>query len=327
VTAHHHRLIPLTDAAEWNRALSDLPHAFAHTWEHNRAVQASSGLETFLYVYEEPGGRVVCPLSTRSYRGFTDIVTPYGFGGFASSGEVTDFPQHWEAWAREQGYVCGYLALNPLFDAPPFDTNCRTIGAELFVLDLRLPIETIETSLDANRRRQLRHFQRGGLPVVEDRAAIEDFVIANQRLFFAEKNASPVYRFAPDTFRRLFESECVFALGAGTSSLEAAAIFGWTDWCADYLFGITLPEGRKHAFDLIWTALLRLKSRNVPYLNLGGGIRSGDGVAGFKARFGGRSMEMPVLKQIYAPETFRALCDTVAESSTAFFPPYHAPTR
>ena len=82
--------IPVTEADEWRSALKGVPHAFAHTVECCAAIQLTTGWPTFLYVAACAGGRVVCPLTERTYGGFVDVVTPYQFSGFSITGAFPD---------------------------------------------------------------------------------------------------------------------------------------------------------------------------------------------------------------------------------------------
>ena len=87
-----HELIPLGAPERWAQALSELSHGHAHTWGFCRALQLTSGLPTYLYTYERGAARVVCPLLERQFGETVDVTTPYGFGGFATSGDCERFP-------------------------------------------------------------------------------------------------------------------------------------------------------------------------------------------------------------------------------------------
>ena len=68
-----------------------------------------------------------------------------------------------------------------------------------------------------------------------------------------------------------------------------------------------------------------LQARGIARVNLGGGVKSGDGLEQFKRRFGGERAVPMVLKHIYQPHAYAALCEAcgVAEGREGFFPPYH----
>ena len=111
-----------------------------------------------------------------SSHGETDIVTPYGFGGFAASGHVCGVRTgDWAAFARTREWVCGYISLNPLFfEAEGFDPEEVHVHNRLYVMDLRRPREEIVRGLSQNRRRQLREWPSVAATLSHDRGELTD---------------------------------------------------------------------------------------------------------------------------------------------------------
>ncbi|MFL5493746.1 MAG: hypothetical protein ACJ8DC_05095 [Gemmatimonadales bacterium] len=324
-----HRRIGVESREAWTEALLGIPHAIAHTWGHCYAMHLSSGLPTYLYQFESGGVRVACPLAERRFQGHTDVVTPYGFGGFAGTGDCPSFPAHWAEFVAKQEYVCGYIGLNPLLvNHTYFDRGCAQADNSVFTLDLREPQEQLFAKLHANRKRQLREPLPPGTRIVWDAPRLSAFFFDRYPEFVNRVGAAPIYRFSPATLSFLCSLDGVFLVGAEVGDrLEAVAVFGHTGFVADYLFGVALPEGRPHAARLLWCGIERLRSLGVPLLNLGGGARPNDGIAEFKRRFGATEVPLLSLRQVYLPETFERLCQAAGAEpgTTGYFPPYHAP--
>ena len=83
-----------------------------------------------------------------------------------------------------------------------------------------------------------------------------------------------------------------------------------------------LPEGQTNAAALIWYAVKRLKSLQIPLLNLGGGSGS---LGEFKRRFGAGQLSIKTLKQLYRPEIYKQLCwqaNVDADDISGYFPAY-----
>src|SRR5262245_24889516 len=110
------RFISLEDRVSWTKALEALPHAFAHTWENCYSMHLTSQYPTYLYCFEENDNRIVCPLAERTFHGFLDAVTPYGFSGFTGTGFVSEFPAVWNQYMKEREYVCSFITLNPILN-------------------------------------------------------------------------------------------------------------------------------------------------------------------------------------------------------------------
>jgi hypothetical protein len=326
-----HRRIPLEARSEWDSALEGIPHAFAHTWSHCHAIQLTTGLPTYLYRWERGAARLVCPLAERRFRSQADIVTPYGFNGFAGTGDCAGFRDDWIEFAVSEGYVCGYIGLNPVLRTQTYYApETAVTHNSVFVLDLGAPLEQLMERVQPRRRTQLRAPLAPDTRIVWDRERLAAFFMETYPEFMRRAEAAPIYDFNRATLSSLCSQESVLLVGAEVNgSLEAAVVFGYTTWVADYLFGVALPPGRHHSARLLWCGVERLHALGIPLLNLGGGARPHDGIAEFKRRFGARELPLHSLRQVYRPEEFRALClaAEVEPQDEGYFPPYHASAR
>jgi len=323
--------ISIDSPSEWREALKGIKHAFAHTWENCYAMQLTTGLDTYLYCFEADGVRIVCPISERRFEGYVDIVTPYGFSGFAGNGDCPEFSRHWANFVKQKGYVCSYIGLNPIFEnGTYFELTEIHRYNEIYVLDLSLNDNELFANLSTNRKRQLKNWDKILLnSVVLEKSTLMDFFLANYREFVRGKDASEVYSFSGETLSFLAGLDNVLIVGAQNSGkVEAVTVFAYTPYAGDFLFNVSLPEGRHHSVALLWYGVNRLKSLRIPLLNLGGGIRENDSVAKFKQRFGGKRLALGSLKQVYDPEVYERLCrraNADHTDATGYFPAYRSP--
>jgi hypothetical protein len=279
-------------------------------------------------VFEDDDGRVVCPVSERDFGGRTDVVTPYGFGGFAGTVPRDRLAEGWAAFARSRGWVCGYLALNPVFhDGGGFAPGEVHVHNRLYVMDLRGTDAELWARLSQNRRRQLRDWASVERGLVHDHGALTAFLLAEYAAFFARKGAGPATDFTMRSMAAFAALDGVFMVGAASAGeVESVAVFGHTPHAADYLFGVSVPGAEHHSAHLIWAGVQRLRRLGIPSLNLGGGVRAGDRLAEFKRRFGAAQMPLRSLKQVYDPEAYAELCRRagVSPDRGGWFPPYRA---
>jgi len=282
---------------------------------------------TFLYEFQFDGTRIVCPIAERQYAGQIDIVTPFGFSGFASNGQSTEFSQSWLRFARDREWVCGYIGLNPFLKLPasylPADIYQEN---ELYFLDLSLSEAELHRRLSKGRKRQLRSWNRHASWLCTDRQMIIDFIIAQSDSFFRSRGASSAYAFAPATWCSFLSLDNVELLGAARAGrIIAAIVFAHATSIADALFNISLPEGKDAQAPLLWEGALRLRSRGICTLNLGGGIRRGDNVGQSKRYYGAHVVPLQCLKQVYDPHRFTELCRIAGVDPSrraGYFPPY-----
>jgi hypothetical protein len=290
-------------------------------------MSLSTRHRTFLYQFESNGVRIVCPIAKRHYAGQVDVVTPFGFSGFASLGQCMEFSQAWLSFARERNWVCGYIGLNPLLEcASHYAAGDLYHQNELYYLDLRLDQAELYQRLSRCRKRQLKRWNDSGSWLCTDRNALVDFVIAQADVFFHSRGASSAYAFTPATWRSLLPLKNVEIVGATEAGrIIAVTVFTHSETIADALFNVSLPEGRDAATSLMWEGALRLRMRGINTLNMGGGARQGDSVAQAKQRFGARVLPLRCLKQVYLPDRFAELCRMAGvdpSERAGYFPPY-----
>src|SRR2546423_6172545 len=277
------KCISLGSPTEWKDALKGIKHAFAHTWENSHAMRLTTGFNTYLYCFESNHVRIVCPIAEREFEGHVDIVTPYGFSGFVGNGNCADFSRDWREFVSQRGYVCGYIGLNPIFENKTyFGGNELYSYNSIYALDLGLSRNELFSKLSANRKRQLKEWKRISGNLVVEKYALIEFFLEHYVEFFRGKKAATAYAFSAATLESLFALANVVMVGAGSAErVEAATVFTYTPYVADFLFNIALPQGRHHSAALIWYGVNYFKSIGIPILNLGGGVRANDSLAEF----------------------------------------------
>lgn len=320
------RCIPLSERAEWEDALSAVPHVFGHTWGSCRAL-ALAGQEAVLYVAGEGERRVCCPLIERPVEGRLDVATPYGFSGLTGTGPWPGFAERWRRFAAERGYVAGYLAINALFgDETYADPETVTVANQTYVLDLRGGTGAVWSGLSTNRRRQLRDWRAEDYETGGEELA--DFFVAQYPAAMERKEAAARHRFPAATLAALCELPETFLVGArGADGIESVSLFGATPHAGDFVFNAALPGCAHHSVPLIWSAVHILAERGVPWLNLGGGMAPGDSLADFKARFGAKPLPMRAVKAVYDEAVYADLCRRHGADPgdrDGFFPAYRS---
>ncbi len=327
-----HRLVELDDPVGWSRALDGLSHAHAHAHAHVDAFARSAGDRTFLYSCTDDDGAplVACPLSLRGAPGELDAYTPYGFSGFAASGDVPGFADEWSSFASEQGWVASYVFQHPMLTADlGFDASAFGAPTPCSVLDLTATPDELLARMSSRRRAELRRWMREPAKVTTDPAEALAFTIAIADEFFAVRDAAAAYRFVDSTWKTLLAAPSVWCIGVvdPTSSgckVVALCIFGERAGLVDYLFGFSLPGASAHTAPLIWEAVHHFAGAGSTSMNLGGAVRAGDGVGEFKRRFGPTEVPARRVRLVHRSDAYAALCHRagVDTDPSGFFPPY-----
>lgn len=323
-----HRCIPLDAPAEWKEALEGTRYGFAHTWEHCYAMHLTTGHKTYLYYFEHENVRIVCPIVERSFGEYVDIVKPFGFCGFIGNDDYPEFSRCWKEFARQRGYVCGYLGLDPVFvNDFGFSSDEVYQYNNVYVTDLSLAQNVLYANLCSERRRQLRNYDQFLSTHLVDQTAATEFLLNHYLDFMREKNAESVYLLSVETLSFLISSDHVFVVGVqNEGEVVSAATFSYTPYIGDCEFIVSLPQGRQYATALWWYGVNYLKSLQVRFLNLGGGAAEGhDGLTRWKRGFGGKELPLKCLKQVYEPEIYTMLCEQAGvdpSDTTGYFPLY-----
>ncbi len=322
-----HSLIPLESESEWKDALKDIRHSFYHTRESCYAMHLTTGYRTYLYCFEHNGIRIICPVSEREFGGYTDIVTPYGFSGFAGNEDFPGFQNYWKEFVREKKYVCGYISLNPaLTNSTYYSGQDAYRSTNLFYIDLKLSLTELFENLDSNRKKLIKNFRKYEAGFIYDRNILTKFFTDNYYDFLKRINASRANYFSKETLEYICSLENVYMVGAGTEGkTEAVYLFAYTGAEGLCLFNVALPEGRQFASLLLWSGLKFFRSKKIPLMNLGGGIKEDDSVALSKERFGAFKLPFYNLKEIYDPELYEKLClqkGFKTDDKSGYFPAY-----
>lgn len=309
----------------WKDALNGIPHSFYHTRDHCYAMSLTTGYETFLFCYKKDNIKIISPVAERAFKGYTDILTPYGFSGFAGNGDCPDFPEAWSEFVKKRKYVCGYLSQNPAFQNESYFVKDDVYSkASLYFIDLRKSLTELYESLDANRKRQLKNYRREEAGFVYDREKITGFFINNYHDFLNRINASSASYFTKETLEYICSLDNIFMVGAGREKLEAVYIFGYTEHCGECLFNVSTEEGREQTPYLLWCGLKFFRSKKIPLMSLGGGSFTNDSIDQSKQRFGSYGLPFVNLKQIYDKVVYDELCKGSGTDLTAnnYFPLY-----
>lgn len=322
------RSVSLSDPETWAAELRGLPHAVAHSHGFRSALDGGrDDAECLLFVAERDGAKAVCPILERPFDGRIDAATPYGFGGFVGQGDLTGLDQAWKAFARERGYVAGYLAQHPSLACGDFGSaDERFEAASVYLLDLRPEEDAIISGMSKRRRPSLRRWLRE-TEIVTDRAELVEAFVRLYPPHMSRLGAASVYFFGDAALKRMAELDDVVLFGVRDEEgeIEAVSMTAVTPPCADYLFFAATETARDHSVGLIWRGISEAKARGAAWINLGGAIREGDGVGEFKRRFGAVMTPSYCLKQVYDAGGYRALCAQAsceASDRSGYFPAY-----
>jgi len=321
------RLIGVADPEQWAQALQGLPHSYWHTWAALDALQKGTGHAAGLFSYVGADGeKAACAFARRSWHDWTDVYTPAGFGGLICTAPISRARHEWQAFAREQGFVCGYLALHPLWSdtASKLHEGIRQTN-ELLLLDLRQGPEALLARADRSVRRAVRNWRTAGSAYVTDRKLITEFVLQHYSTFMRGTGASPRAVWPDATLRAMCADPAVLMVGAADDDgLCAAYSFAFSPHAAECHLNVSVRDGKGATTALLWWGVEHLSRLGVPWLCMGGGVAPGDAIARAKLKFRPDVRPLLTAREVYLPVEFGLACRAASttESTENFFPPY-----
>jgi hypothetical protein len=315
------RIVALDERDRWieEHARDGLP---SQSWGYASALSAS-GVEPRLAVVEEGGARMLMVFHEREWSGTTDIATILGLSGVSISPPSSAPLSAWKEYAASQGWVAGYLQLAPTMAPvdPPSEDKLLTSNA---VFLLELVDRDILESASRIVRRKVRLADACGLKLERDPMVVADALKALYPAAHQRRGGSALYDFNPSTLERWALDENSVALGGRRGDVvETVSVSYLSGSTAEYHISAGTESARDFDAWLLWQASEALRARGVEVLNLGGGVRPGDGIYEFKARFNGVLAPLKGLRQIYDRERFIELCRAAGVLPDGpRFPPY-----
>lgn len=311
----------LGDRQLWN-AIHSRSQIASHSWTFSQAL-SYSGITPQLASIEIDGSVLILPFYERRWGDHVDICTILSVSGAVIRPAIRpDLLSVWAQFSTTKGWVAGYLQFEPETDLMGMAGSAP--GNRVFLLDLS------ECDLLARAsaivRRKVRRAEKLGVRVVEDRQALAEAMQHLYPLTMARSGASAHYQFSGATLACWTLDPGAIAIGAASDSqIEAVAVFPFVGERAEYHVGVADNDSREMTAWLLWQGMIRLRNAGVKSLNLGGGVRPGDGLYRFKEWFGGRSASLHVVRQIYQPEAYdRLRLAAGVPADTTWFPAYRA---
>lgn len=314
------RIVTLDQADLW-REIHEKSGVPSHEWSFNQELRRS-GINAKLGFVQVESSQLTLVFQEREWQGYVDVATTLSIAGATTLNPDQRLLDSWRDHAISQGWVAGYLQLAP--GVPTQGLRDCMPGNRVIILDIGNDDWLAQTSQLIVRKRK--KAKAAGVRLIADRDAVADAMVALYPATMERRGAATYNWLAPLTISGWAKSSSCVALGAGVgNAIEAVVLFPFFGDRAEFRIGASTPAGRSLTAWLICEAIEHLRARGVRTLNLGGGVKAGDGLYHFKARFGGRPMLLHAVRQVYRPDVYEALCrDAQVEPEETWFPAYRA---
>jgi len=288
----------------------------------SRAFYDAEGVSHTLRV-EEAGHEVAMPVLLREIdgQGLVDAITPYGYPGARVGEGPAPNPADID-WSPT--HLVSVFARDRLAHAP-----CFADATQRSVVQVHDPSK--ERKLRSRFAEQIRRNAKLGYHVVSARgpdASVEQR-IAFHALYtetMRRADAAADYFFTPEYFGEvlLFESSWLLLCRSAESATAAGAIVAVSDGLLHYYLGGTADAHLDDSpFKNVVEEMIAMADELGVSLNLGGGVRRGDGLEEFKRGFANAELPFHTHEIVCDADAYARLSKGRADSG--FFPLYRAP--
>jgi len=291
----------------------------------SRAFYDAEGVSHSLIVGGDGDDELVLPLLVHEIgdAGLLDAITPYGYPGAAVRGDRSSPPDpvalDWSATGLVTIFVRDRIGWDPCFAG----------GTRRSVVQVHDPRQ--KRRIRSRFAEQIRQNERMGYNVevldgpnttVEHRLSFH--AVYTETMKGVE--AAERYFFEADYFKAILEYErsWLFLARSPERATAAGAIVALSDGMLHYFLGGTAEVHRARSpFKNIVAATMDLADEMGVGLNLGGGVKPGDGLEDFKRGFSNAEIPFVTHEIVCDPDAYARL--SAGKESSRFFPAYRAP--
>jgi Acetyltransferase (GNAT) domain len=271
------------------------------------------------------GSAVALPLLVREIAdtGLFDAISPYGYPGGAVGGEGGAPPDpdaiDWSVPGLVSVFVRERIGGKP----------CLAGATERSAVQVHDPSRP--RSIRSRFGEQIRRNRKLGYRIevlsgpetsAEQRASFHAVYTETMR----RAEAAERYLFEPDYFATIlgFERSWLLVCRSPEGATAAGGIAALSDGILHYYLGGTADAHRTDSpFKNVVEAMIELAAKLGVTLNLGGGVRPGDGLEDFKRGFANGELPFRTHELVCDPDAYRRLSE--GREDSGFFPPYRAP--
>lgn len=295
------KLVKLSLNENWNIFIEKFPKLDVYYSQEyvNLFTDVEEGVPKAVY-YENANGKVFYPFIKRKIdikEGYSDIVTPYGYGGPVFEGDrsvIKQFYNQFKGYCIDNKIITETVRLHPLLKTDEYMKDVMTVEyiRKTTAVDLTLSLEEIRKNYTSNNKRNFQKANKEGVKVFvsNNKDDIEIFM----DLYYEtmdRNNALSYYYFNKSYFYRQMEE-----------MLLSQSYLLFAKYNEQIIGGVLLLIGKEYAHyhlgaskteylslkpnNLLFDAMIEFsKSFGLKALHLGGGYQENDGLFKFKTSF------------------------------------------
>jgi len=285
--------------------------------------------EARYWIKQKDGNVFILPLLKRSFRGYFDFTSPYGYSGYYSDFKdpQTDLmliKQFFEE-SQKEGIISTFLRLNPVYNNISIQQKgiVQKLHGNIIYIDLSQNYEYLKKCFSDNHKRDIK--KNSNLLVVEKGrdSDLEIFL----KIYYEtldRKLANEYYYFNPEYIQKLYKDLDLklYLVRDAYQDIIGGALFMVDNKSIYYYVGATKTSALKLSpLKSLFDYIISEYQATGKILWLGGGFGSQeDSLLRFKKGFSQVSVTFSTLRMVHNPSIYKDLSEKNPDSE--FFPSY-----
>ena len=259
---------------------------------------------------------------------YRDVISPYGYSGPVAIGKDANwasFLAYFHDYCKQENIVTEFARLHPFLGNHQYLAPIKE-EHNIIYLDLTQSIDSIKRGMNKSNKSLMNGHSKLDVYISPKNSTLSWFAKIYQQTMVRDK-ANPAYLFDARFFN--YASECLgehlIAFEAWAQSvLVGGSLFLCYGDFIHYWFSGTIDHtanwGVSH--DILCEVIKWAKAEGYKVMNLGGGLKGGDSLEGFKCTFSPLVKPFYTYRKIHNWEAYMELCKGIDLNSEGFFPAY-----
>ena len=301
-------LIDLDNKEIWNKALEKEECLIGHSWDYSKFLSINDkNLKPHLLIFDEINIKNFCAVNISSYKNFKYIYSLSGYTGYSQFFLKDDILKIKKV-LKNKNFITYYFVTNQIFlNKNIVQNNLNNYYDKknnLYLLTLEKSLDEIYSSFNNNLKRKIKISSKLNVKSSQKFDVNEFFDLYQKNFERLNLRNKSIYnlnslKFLVNNYKKKL-IYCAYI----NDKLCCSVIILYNQNYSEYLTSFSLKDHNHLTGFLLVESIKFLKSMNIKYLNLGGGVKKVNGIENFKKSFGFEAIDQYETKLIVDEDSY-----------------------
>jgi hypothetical protein len=301
-------LIDLDDKKIWNKALENEEHLIGHSWDYSKFLSINDkNLKPHLLIFDEINIKNFCAVNIGSYKDFRYMHSLNGYTGYSQFFLKDDILKIKKV-LKNKNFITYYFVTNQIFlNKNIIKNNLNNYydnKNNLYLLTLEKSLDEIYSSFNSNLKRKIKLSSKLNVKASQKFDINEFFDLYHKNLERLNLKNKPIYNLNSLKFLLNNCKKKLIYCAYINDKLCCSVVILYNQNYSEYLTSLSLKDHNHLTGFLLFESIKFLKSMNIKYFNLGGGVKNVNGIENFKKSFGFETIDQYQTKLILDEDSY-----------------------